>query len=245
MITPFRLVSLFLIAACALQLSFWMMTRDYRPLWIDVPPAPSPQSSSSVTLGDSQFAYRSYSVSLQNIGDVGGRVTPLRELNYNMLTKWLDVMDSLDPQSNFMPMLVAYYFSATDNPDQLDGLITYLRRVGLREAAHNKKWRWLVSAIYLAKHKQKDLDKALSLAQELSALQDKEVALPSWAKNMPAFILLEQGDKQSAYELTVRILQEGIEDMHPNEVNFMVDYLCRRILDEPEAAVHPLCAQPE
>jgi hypothetical protein len=29
--------------------------------------------------------------------------------------------------------------------------------------------------------------------------------------------------------------------MHPNEVNFMVDYLCSRILDKEEAKLHPLC----
>lgn len=245
MFTPFRIISLFLVSAFLLQICLWMMTRDYRPLWLDVPPAPSEKTSAGITLGDGQFAYRSYGVTMQNIGDVGGRVTPLRDLNYDMLTKWFDVLDALDPKSNFMPMLVAYYFSATDNPDQLDGPIAYLRKVGLREAGHYKKWRWLVSAIYLAKHKQKDFDKALSMAHELSALQDQDIALPSWAKNMPAFILLEQGDKQSAYELTMRILQEGVEDMHPNEVNFMVDYLCTRILDEAEAVQHPLCPKPQ
>jgi hypothetical protein len=241
MITSFRMVSLSLIGFFLLQLSFWAVTRDYRPLWLDVPPPPSAQSSAGITLGDKQFAYRSYAIMLQNMGDVGGRTTPLRDLNYDLLTKWFAVLDNLDPKSNFIPMLVAYYFSATDNPDQLDGPIEYLRKVGLREAANYKKWRWLVSAIYLARHKQEDLDLALSMAHELSALQNKGIALPSWAKNMPAFILLEQGDKQSAYELTMAMLREGVDDMHPNEVNFMVDYLCSRILDKEEAKLHPLC----
>lgn len=244
MVTPFRIISLFLIGLFMLQLSFWVITRDYRPLWLDVPPPPSEEASAGIGLGDPQFAYRSYGITLQNMGDVGGETTPLRELNYDLLTKWFSVLDYLDPKSNYIPMLVAYYFSATDNPDQLDGPIAYLRRVGLREAAHYKKWRWLVSAIYLARHKQKDLDLALSMAHELSALQNQNILLPSWAKNMPAFIMLEQGDKESAYDLTMAMLRDGVEDMHPNEVNFMVEYLCTRILDEAEAKIHTLCPKP-
>ena len=58
---------------------------------------------------------------------------------------------------------------------------------------------------------------------------------------MPAMIKLEQGDKQSAYQMTIRILQDGAEDMHPNEVNFMIDYLCNRILDKAESVNHPVC----
>ncbi len=236
-----RNTSVLLILFFAIQLIFWNQTRHMKPVWFDVPPPPQQETAASFTLGDKQLAYRSYGLTLQNMGDQGGEVTPLRDLDYARLSKWFSVLDYLDPKSNFVPMMVSYYFSATDKPEQLDYVISFLREVGLREAANYKKWRWLVNAIFFARHKQKDLDKALSMAYELSDLQNKGIELPSWAKNMPSFIKLEQGDKQAAYEMTIRLLQEGAEDMHPNEVNFMVDYLCNRILDDAEAAIHPLC----
>ncbi len=236
-----RIVSILLIAVFAVQLVLWNQTRHMKPRWFNVPPAPKVATSASLTLGDSQLAYRAYGVTFQNMGDQGGDVTPLRDLDYGELSKWFDVMDHLDPKSSFVPMLVSYYYSATDNKQQLDYVIEYLRKIGLRDAADHKKWRWLVNAIFLARHKQKDLDKALALSYELSNLQNQGIELPSWAKNMPSFIKMEQGDKQGAYEMTIRLLQEGAEDMHPNEVNFMVDYLCTRILSKEEASIHPLC----
>jgi hypothetical protein len=241
MINSFRLVSILLLLAFFTQVFLWSYTRHIQPSWINVPPPPSAIGAAGIGLGDKQLAYRAYGITMQSLGDKNVKSAALSDLNYVRLGKWFDVMDLLEPKSNFMPMMVAYYFASTNDLDQLDPVIEYLRRVGLRDAHMHKKWRWLVNAIFFAKHKQKDTDKALAMAYELSALADKGVELPIWAVNMPAMIKLEQGDKQSAYQMTIRILQDGAEDMHPNEVNFMIDYLCNRILDEAESVNHPVC----
>lgn len=239
--TSLRLTSTILILCFALQLCFWSQTRNMMPRWLNVPPAPSIDGSAGGALGDKQLAYRAYGVTMQSVGDYGGEVVALKDLDYDMLAKWFDVLDHLDPISNFMPMMVAYYFSATTDADQLDNVIDYLHRIGTRDGGKGKKWRWLVNAIFFAKHKQKDLDKALALSYDLAALEKEGTKLPAWAINMPSFIMLEQGDKESAYQMVIRILQDSAEDLHPNEVNFMVDYLCNRVLDKNESAVHPLC----
>ena len=241
MINSPRFVSILLLLTFFIQIFLWSYTRHIQPSWINVPPSPSVNGAAGIGLGDKQLAYRAYGITMQSLGDKNDKSAALSDLNYNMLSKWFDILDGLDPKSNFMPMMVAYYFASTTDSDQLDPVIAYLRRVGLRDAHMHKKWRWLVNAIFFAKHKQKDTDKALAMAYELSALADQGVELPIWAVNMPAMIKLERGDKQSAYQMTIRILQEGADDMHPNEVNFMVDYLCNRILDEAESAQHPVC----
>ena len=41
----------------------------------------------------------------------------------------------------------------------------------------------------------------------------------------------------------IEVLKESAQDLHPNEVYFMKDYICERILDEEEAAIHPLCME--
>ena len=48
------------------------------------------------------------------------------------------------------------------------------------------------------------------------------------------------GDDEAAYLFMRGLLAESHEGMHPNEVNFMVDYICNR-LDIPQARNDPLC----
>ncbi|MBA4152257.1 MAG: hypothetical protein C0509_06820, partial [Acinetobacter sp.] len=52
--------------------------------------------------------------------------------------------------------------------------------------------------------------------------------LPIWARQMPAFLLNAQGDKQSSRMLIEQMLSSA-DDLHPNEVNFMKGYLAEQL----------------
>lgn len=227
-----------LLTALVFTIFFWFQARDVQAEWINVPPVPSETGALSFSIGDKQMAYRSFGLMLQNIGNIGGRSAALDSYNFDMLSGWFLLEDGLDPESDYVPMLAAYYFGGTPDETQLDPVIEYLATVGQRKG--KEKWRWLAHAVYLSRFKQKDLDKALELSYILAAKAERE-NLPHWAKQMPAFILSQQGDKQAAKELLLTMLKENAEKMHPNEVNFTVDYICTRILDKSEAAEMPLC----
>ena len=228
---------LFLIAALALQVGVWVQLRPVQASWANVPPAPSERTASLWMLGDTQMAYRAIGIMLQNMGDSGGRSTQLKDYNYTRLGRWFMLEHALDEQSNFMPLLAAYYFGATPDKADLDPVIDYLSLVG--ESAYSSKWRWLAQAVYLARFEQKDEDKALRLAYRLADMY--EPGMPAWVAQMPAFILAQKGDQEAAYDLAIQVLRDDGENMHPNEVNFMVDYICSRILNESQAAINPLC----
>jgi len=208
--------------------------------WENTPPVPSKLNGAFITLGDDQLAYRFFSIILQNIGDVGGHTTPLNHYDFDRLAEWFTLLDHYDPVSNFIPALAAHYFGGTQDPTQLDGIIDYLSLVGQR--TYGEKWRWLAQGAYLARYRQEDLDKAMGLALMLINVHKD---LPSWALNMPALIASQKGDKEVAYEITMGLLKDKINDLHPNEVNLMVEIICERLLDEIQASQHDLCNHQE
>jgi hypothetical protein len=206
-----------------------------------VPVAPRTETAALSGLGDTEISYRMAGYFLQNLGNVGGRFEALKDYNYDMLGQWFFVAQSLDDRANYVPFLAAYIFGAIqdDSVDKLDPVIDYLAAEG--QSGYPQKWRWLSQAIYLARFRQGDLDKALHLANILANL---EVETAPWARQMPAFVQMEMGNKQAAYEIMVRMLATEKDHLHPNEVNAMVDYICTRTLEADQAAKNPLC-QPE
>ncbi len=224
-----------------LNVAYWWATHRLYPKWINVPNAPTENGLLLSFLGDRSFAYRSWALGLQNFGNIGFETQPLKNYNYAELNRWFFLLDKMDPYSDSVPMLVAFYFSATQNPkEHIPYLISYLEEVGARP--EGQKWRWLVQAVYLARHKLEDKQEALRISYKLKDMY--QPGMPAWVLNMPAFISLDMGDKQVAYDLFVEILKSSAQDLHPNEVNWMVENICTKILTPAEARVNPLCQKP-
>ena len=233
---PTRIYIVF-VAVFVLHLVLWGYGRDLRAQWDNVPPAPNVQVASISALGDEQLAYRFYGLMLQNLGNTGGHFRPLKNYNYKRLTPWFETMDRLDPRSDFMPVLAAYYFGGTQNPAQLDHVIPYLRKVGQRDKG--EKWRLLAHAVYLARHRQNDMERALKLARELAENESKN--MPEWARTMPATIHLAKGEKERAIDFMLKILKSHGKRLDPGEVRIMKYYLCQGILQGDVKAARTIC----
>ena len=223
--------------AVLINIVFWFSVRDIRARWDNVPPPPDMSYSKSFGLGDTGFAYRSFGIMIQNLGDTGGRTTSLKDYNYQTLADWFYLQEKLDPKSSFMPYLAAYYFGGVQDPDLYRPILGYLKQVGTKPYGEN--WRWLVHAVYMARYKMKDLDKALELAKVLGETEYDDA--PSWVERMPAYVMTARGDKEAAYTLMLEILRSRADKLHPNEVNAMRGYMCTKTLSEEDAAKNPLC----
>jgi hypothetical protein len=230
--------NLFLTFFFVANILLWTQSNTLRAKWYNVPLAPTHQNALMLNLGDAQMSYRSLGLVLQNFGDTGGRTTSIKDYNFENLAGWFALMDRLDPEASYMPFLASYYYGITKNKTALPLVIDYLHKVGRREG--KEKWRWLFRAVYLARYELKDLDLAYLLATELSLHPEKK--RPLWSFNMPAFIQAERGDKKAAYEFMKAMLETNLDELAPNEVNFIVDYICNRILTDAEAAQDHLCA---
>ncbi len=231
------IIQICLALALVLNILFWLSVRDVKSRWSNVPPPPNIKYASIYGLGDASFAYRLNGIMMQNLGDTGGRVTPLKDYNYETLGRWFYLQDSLDPVSNFTPYLAAYYFSNVQKPEMLPPLLDYLSDIGNRP--YGEKWRWLAQGVFLARYQLKDLDRALEMANALANTKNDNV--PVWVHQMPAFVLSARGEKEAAYAILLEILKSRGEKLHPNEVNATKAYICTRILGKEDAAVNPLC----
>ena len=237
---PWVLYGVFLLAILG-NIAFWIPSKKTLPNWANVPFAPSRESIMASSVADDEIAYRMIGYFLQNAGNVGGRYESLRSYDYKSLGDWFFLSQSLDERSNFVPFLAAYYYGGLDEKtEKLDYVIDYLTSQGQLE--YPQKWRWLAQAVFFARYKQKDLPKALRIANLVTNLKT-DVA--PWARQLPAFVHLNMGDKQAAYEIMIRMLSTEAERLHPNEVNEMVNFICKRALEPPEAAKNPLCQKPK
>ena len=207
-----------------LQGAFWWQTRELQAGWEGVPPAPSNQVAKALAMGDGQFLYRAATFVLQNMGDEGGRVTPLKDYDYQRLGQWFYLLDRFDPESDFLPVLVGYYFSQSQNPADVRIVISFLAHIAIRDPERN--WRWLAHAIYLARHRVGDMNLALSLAYRMAAI--KSPGIPIWARQMPAFVLAEVGEREAARELMEAIMDSQI-DLEPSEIEFMRNFIETRL----------------
>ena len=226
-----------LIVVLGLNIALWLMVRGEREKWMNVPPAPDSRYAAAYGLGDAQLAYRSLALIIQNMGDTGGRTTSLADYDYYELVKWFFLEDLLDPLSNHVPYLAAFYFGGVQDPEKFRPVIDYLVKDGSRP--EGEKWRFLAHAVYLARFELEDSDLALSLANKLARVNNPH--MPGWTRQMRAFVMNAQGKKDAAYALLMEMLQTEPEKLAPNEGNFLRWYICERVLEKSEADINPIC----
>ncbi len=215
-----------------LHLGVWYNARNKQAQWLNVPPVPSVYGLAQMGLGDAQFALRVAGLNLQNMGDTGGRVTRLQDYNYERLEQWFTLSYEIDPKTNFFPMVAAYYYGASPDSEQVRHMVNYLEKAG--NATPNEKWRWLAQAVFLARFKVKDNDLSLRLAYKLAELGKKDSRLPTWTQQMPAFVLAKQGDKQAARNIMETILLSDLQNLDPNEINYMCAYIKEQLWNGTE-----------
>ncbi len=154
---------------------------------------------------------------LQAFDNQPGLSLSYQQLDYGLITQWLDLILSLDPKGAY-PMLVAarVYGSVTDKGRQRI-MLDYIYKKFNQEP--NRHWRWLAHATTVAKHDLKDLPLALSYAQ---ALTEKATAshVPYWARDMHFILLEDMGEIETAKVLVGALIASG-EITDPFELNFL------------------------
>lgn len=207
-----------LVAAALAQAAFAWSLRDRHPPWDILGPPPGEAALRLMSFGDAQVLYRVLGLSLQHAGDTGGRVTSLRSYDYDHVGGWLRRLDALDPRSDLMPALAAFYFGVTPTPEDAAKVVDYLIDAVRDDPG---RWRYLAHGAVIAKHRVKDLDLALRAARTLAALPGDQ---PVWTRQMPAFVLAEMGDTEQAAAVFAALLQQA-DDLPPEEVAYMLRML--------------------
>ena len=222
--------------ACVFNASATMKVK-----WANIPPPPSAAAAVMGALGDSQYAFRTGALMLQNFGDIGWDITPLKDYDFDKVGQWLRLQDRLDPLSTHTPYIAAFYYGGSQDPSKIRPVIDYLAMVGRRngQGASLPNWRWMAEAVYLARFRYGNIDLALGLAKELAAMY--RPGMPGWVKEMPAYVMNAKGDKAAAYALMTSILKSNAQNMKPQEVTSTLYYICQVLLSPAEAKVNPMC----
>jgi hypothetical protein len=219
-----RLLILMLLILSGVQFIFWFNTKEIYPDMTIIDNPPGPKAVKALSFGDEQFYYRYMALDLQNAGDGYGRFTPLKDYNYEILYRWLFLLDELDYQNNFTPAIASYYFAATQYKPDVIYIVNYLEQH--YDRLPDQKWWWLGQAVYLANHKLDNNELALRLAYKLA--NSPSANMPMWAKQMPAFIHEQMGEDEEAFAIMIDIMKNQ-KSYSQYELNFMAYFLNDRL----------------
>lgn len=193
-----------------------------------VPPAPNKEVAAILSFGDNEFLFRILAMRLQNSGDVFAGFVALKNYDYVRIYNWMTALDSLDSQSKLAPALASYYYSQTQQIQDVRHVVKYLEEHSEKNIDAN--WWWLFQAVFIAKDILKDLDLALKLSQKLA--QNNAADAPLWTKQMPAFILEKQGEGCLAFQTIKNLIDEaksGRKKITAREMEFMRFFIKSRL----------------
>lgn len=219
-----NLVKIIFLFALCMQMIFSVQLKNTRASIEILPDIPNKTQLKLNSLGDDEFYFRILAFFIQNAGDQFGDFTPLKQYNYSKLKDWFFLLDELNSKSHLVPAIASYYYSQTQNIEDLRYIISYLENHFNYDK--NTNWWWLYQAIYIANYKLKDKDLSLRLAMKLA--QEKNSNMPLWVKQMPAFILEQMGETQQALIVIENILND-VENISDLELDFMHYFLTQRL----------------
>ena len=217
-----RVITLLFVLFLAAQIGFWNHTRAIMPPMGIVPSVPGERTAHALAFGDDEFFFRLLALNIQNSGDTFGRFTALYKYDFNKLYQWFHLLDQFNNQSNYLPAMSSYYFSQTQNPNDVKYLINYLDEY--TDGRAKEKWWWVVQASYLADHKMNDSERALQLADKLQGVR----GIPIWAQQLSAFVHERRGEFDDAAAIIESVAKHP-EDYSQGELNFMKYFIDERI----------------
>lgn len=166
-----------------------------------LPNLPRERAIPALAFGDEQFLFRYLALNLQNAGDTGGRVTPLRDYDYGQVIKWLELLNGLDLRSHWPISMANGYFGQTPKIEDVRPIVRYMQ--GHVAQQPELKWPWLVNGVFLSRHRLKSDWLALDVARQLAAYDYAD--MNSASLQMPPLVLDDLGQLNKAVEEMIRL----------------------------------------
>lgn len=160
---------------------------------------------------------------LQAFDNQPGISVPLKDLDYDRVGEWLDLILDLDNKIQY-PLLAAirFYAEVSDEAKQKQ-MIHYVIEKYLENP--NERWPYMAHAVYIAKHRIKDQQLALECAKLIRQYATGD-NVPYWARQMEIFVLEDMGELESAKVLIGGLLESGeLKDAH------QIKFLTQRLIE--------------
>ena len=196
-----------LVLGIALQLA-WHSVQD-KPVAraSDLSPPPALSLLEVASLGDQVALSRLLMLRLQAFDNQPGISVPFKELDYAVLTEWLEAISLLDRQSQYPFLSAARVYAKVLDDEKKRQMLDFVHRGFLENP--NRRWPAMAHAVFIAKHRLKDLDLALELARDLR-IHASGPGVPPLVRQMELFVLEDIGDIESAKILLGSFLESGV-----------------------------------
>ena len=215
------LVLVFLVIALVAQIAWFRLQPAPEAVAMELPPAPTKDVLRLLSLDDPTVASRVTMLWLQAFDDQPGVSIPFIRLDYDRVISWLDVCLQLDGDSQYPLLAASRLYTFPPDAGRIRKMLDFVYKKFLEDPG--KRWIWMAHAVYVAKHRLKDLNLALKYAQAIR-LNTPAGKVPDWVRDMEIYALEDLGEAQAARILIGGLLDSGnIND--PNELRFLTDRL--------------------
>lgn len=210
-----------LVLALAAQVAWHMQLPPPVAVANALPPPPPAGVLRVAALGEEPAFARLLMLWLQSFDNQPGISIPFSRLDYGRVSAWLESILALDHRSRYPLLSAARIYGDVPDPVRRRAMIDFVERQFL--LAPDVRWPWMAHAVFLAKHRLRDLPLALRLARQLREYTAAD-RVPGWARQMELFVLEDMGDVEGAKVLLGGLIESGdIRD--PSEIRFLQDRL--------------------
>ena len=225
-----------LAASLLLQLGWRLAQQQSPPQARPLPAAPAAPVARLASLGEPLAMSKAMLLYLQAFEDQPGVSLPWRVLDYERLAGWLETAQTLDPRSRYALVAASEVYAGVADPVRVRRMLDFVAASFAADPA--RRWPAMAQAALVAKHQLHDLPLALSYARALRRLATGP-QVPSWVREMEAFILEDMDQLDSARLVIGGLIQSGqVSDSHE------LAFLARRLdeLADQIAAKKAKCA---
>ena len=221
-------VILVLSVALLAQISWHGWRPDIQATASDLPDTVSKITLQTMSMGEPVTLAKILMLWLQSFDNQPGLSIPFRDLDYDRVTAWLDLILALDERSQYPLLSASRLYAEVPDNERRRIMLGFVFRKFLEDP--NTRWPWMAHAVYIAKHRLKDLDLAMEYARAIR-LKVTSDDVPGWARQMELFILEDMGDIEGAKVLLGGLLESGvIKDR--NELRFFEERLEKPVESE-------------
>jgi len=194
------------IACLAAQVAWGTMQPPPRAEAEDLSSPPSPGVARLLAVGEPVAAAKVLMLHLQAFDYRKGTNVPYRNLDYDALAAWLELILDLDPAGQYPLMTAARTYAEVPDPARSRKMLELVYREYFADP--NRRWPWLAHAAVVAKHRLKDMPLALRYAIALERHTTAPDA-PVWIRQMVPFILADMGELEQARILIGGLIASG------------------------------------
>ena len=202
-------VFLLLIISLLLQAGWQLGVNVYQAERRALQPPPASQTFRLLALDERIASARLIMLWLQSFDTQPGVSIPLRELDYERVGAWLDLALSLDQRSRAPLLAASRFYAEVPVEHKQRRMIRWISQKFIQRP--DERWPFMAQAVYIAKHRIKDLPLALASAR-LIRRHASGAGVPAWARQMELFVLEDMGEIESAMILTGALIEHSRED---------------------------------